>query len=93
MSSADNLCKQIGTISGPTKCLPDLDPICLTQKDFFELFGKKSAASELEKFSGDKELILSVELSIFLPKNQTKLLNKLYWQYRVIHTGMRFAYM
>ena len=30
MLSADNLCKQFGPRSGPTKCQPDLDPNCLT---------------------------------------------------------------
>ena len=30
VSSTDNLCKQIGPRSGPTKCRLDLDPNCLT---------------------------------------------------------------
>ena len=29
-SSADDLCKQVGPISGPTFVGPDLDPNCLT---------------------------------------------------------------
>ena len=29
-SSADDLSKQFGPRSGPTKCQPDLDPNCLT---------------------------------------------------------------
>ena len=54
MSSAHNLCKQIGPRTGPTKCQlfigPDLNPICLTLRtvfliEFFKIidFEKKSA--------------------------------------------------
>ena len=39
MSSAHNLCKQIGLRTGPTKCQsfigPDLNPICLTLRMIF----------------------------------------------------------
>ena len=47
VSSAENLCKQFGSGSGPTNVGPDLDPNCLTLMVFLKEISEKLIAKKI----------------------------------------------
>ena len=78
-SSADNLCKQFGPRSGPTKCRPDLDHRCLTLLWFLkEIFDSKKISRRqkisMQTYPACKEFTYSakyanIDLCIFFSPN------------------------